>query len=228
MKTAFIIATKNRPRELRRMLQSLEDQSRRPDRIIIVDGSSESAADPGTEYPGLSIDCIRCIPPSASRQRNVGLQRIPSDTDFVGFLDDDIILKPGAIEAMARFWDGASEKIAGAAFNMINHPALAAAGIKTSALAERLGVYSSRKGAVLPSGFQTMIGIVDEDQEVDWIPTTAAVWRREFVGPDSFDEWFSGYSYLEDLEFSYRIRKNHRLAVISGARYEHWPAHSGR
>ncbi len=210
------------------MLFSLVKQSRRPDQVVIVDGGSESVEGVVANFPELPIDYLQCHPPSASRQRNMGIQRVGPDMEFVGFLDDDIILDSGAVEAMMRFWERASAEVVGAAFNMTNHPSLAIAGIKESSLAERLGVYSSRKGAVLPSGFQTMIGIVAEDQEVDWIPTTASVWRRPFVGPDSFDEWFSGYSYLEDLDFSYGVRKNHRLAVIAEARYQHLPAPSGR
>jgi len=228
MKTVFIVATKDRPSELHRMLHSLEGQFRQSDEIIIVDGSVKSAENPASAFPGLSMDYVRCIPPSAAKQRNVGIQRVPADADFVGFLDDDVVIESGAVEAMRLFWERASEDVAGAAFNMTNHPVLAGAGFKMSALAERLGLYSSRKGIVLPSGFQTMIGVVDEDMKVDWIPTTASVWRRKFVAPDSFDEWFNGYSYLEDLDFSFRIGKDHTLVVIAGARYEHLPAPSGR
>ena len=43
-----------------------------------------------------------------------------------------------------------------------------------------------------------------------------------------FDEWYSGYSYLEDLDFSYRAGREYRMAVVADARYNHYPVASGR
>lgn len=43
-----------------------------------------------------------------------------------------------------------------------------------------------------------------------------------------FDEFFDGYSYLEDLDFSYSVGKRYRLAVVAGAGFRHYPSPSGR
>ena len=43
-----------------------------------------------------------------------------------------------------------------------------------------------------------------------------------------FDEWFRGYGYLEDLDFSYRVGKTFGLAVAPEALYRHYPAPLGR
>jgi len=210
------------------MLSSIEGQTRRPDQVIIVDGGSVSVEGIVSGCSALHIDYLQCHPPSASRQRNSGIRWVRPEMDFVGFFDDDIVLDPRALEMMLRFWEHAPKDVAGAAFNMINHPPLSIAFLKRSSLAERIGVYGRKRGSVLPSGFHTMIGVVNEDIFVDWIPTGACLWKKSLLESKGFDEWFSGYSYLEDLEFSYRIRKNHRLVVIAEARYEHFPAPSGR
>jgi GT2 family glycosyltransferase len=73
-----------------------------------------------------------------------------------------------------------------------------------------------------------MIGCPTETITVEWLPTTASVWRRRVFEGHRFDERFRGYSYLEDLDFSYRVGRDFRLAVVASARFAHWPAPAGR
>jgi GT2 family glycosyltransferase len=63
---------------------------------------------------------------------------------------------------------------------------------------------------------------------VDWLPTGAIVWRREVLEQYRLDDYFEGYSYLEDLDFSFSVGKHYRLAVVADARYHHYPSSSGR
>ncbi len=42
-----------------------------------------------------------------------------------------------------------------------------------------------------------------------------------------FDEFFDGFSYLEDLDFSYTVGRRYRLAVVAGAGYAHHPPGRG-
>ena len=80
----------------------------------------------------------------------------------------------------------------------------------------------------MPSGWQTLIGTVDETKFVDWLPSTASVWREKIFDRFQFDEYFDRYSYLEDLDFSYGVRKYYKLAVAHDARFYHYPSSSGR
>ena len=73
-----------------------------------------------------------------------------------------------------------------------------------------------------------MTGTVSETILAEWLPTTAVTWRKKVFEEYQFDEWFSGYSYLEDLDFSYRVGKKNELAVVADAKYYHYPAASGR
>jgi GT2 family glycosyltransferase len=225
---AFVVATKDRPVELRNMLKSLEVQSYKPDQVIIVDGSAEPIENVLKEFPTLSINYIRCIPPSAARQRNMGIKAVNPEIILIGFLDDDTVLEADSLEKMMEFWENASDNVGGVAFNMVNHPPLYASWLKSLPLTEKLGLYSKDKGKVLPSGFHTMIGFVSDTIFVQWLPTTATVWHRKILEKFQFDEWFEGYSYLEDLDFSYKVNKDYRLAVVADARYYHYPASSGR
>jgi GT2 family glycosyltransferase len=73
-----------------------------------------------------------------------------------------------------------------------------------------------------------MVGPVAETIYVRWLGSGASIWRRTIFASESFDEWFEGYSYLEDLDFSFRVGKRYKLAVVGGADYEHRPASEGR
>ncbi len=229
LKLAFVVATKDRPRELRRMWLSLGRQTRPPDEVVIVDASRASAPPPedfdAAPFTSRHISAER---PSAAGQRNSGLDAVSPEFGLVGFLDDDAVLEDDAVEAMLRFWEGADGTVGGAAFNLVDHPPMDLEPLKRSRLADSLGLYARRPGAVAPSGFQTMIGQVERTTWTDWLPTTASVWRRKVLQDHRFDEWYGGYSYLEDLDFSYRVAKTFKLAVVAEARYRHLPAPGGR
>jgi len=227
-KVVFVVATKDRPRELCRLIRSLEAQTRLPDGVIVVDGGSGSVEAFCRSVRAFPVRYVRGLPPSASRQRNLGLEAAPPDAGLIGFLDDDVVLEESALEKMLGFFDGADGRVGGAAFNMLNHPPVAWPRAKLSTFTEAIGLYSRSRGAVSPAGFQTMIGQPWSTVYVDWLPTGASVWRREIFGRFRFDEWFEGYSYLEDLDFSYRVGKAYRLAVVAEAGYYHLPAASGR
>jgi glycosyltransferase involved in cell wall biosynthesis len=227
-KLAFVVATKDRREDLRRMLKSLSEQSFHPDQVIIVDASSESVELITEEFCALNIKYIRHPRPSASKQRNVGITAVAPDMDLVGFLDDDIEFEPGAIEAMLAFWQQASVDVGGCAFNLKNFEPTAGAKLKQSSLAEWLGLYSRVKGAVMPSGWQTLTGTVSETTFVQWLPSCASVWRSAIFERFKFDEHFDGYSYLEDLDFSFSVGKHYRLAVLAEAGFYHYISPSGR
>jgi glycosyltransferase involved in cell wall biosynthesis/GT2 family glycosyltransferase len=228
LKLAFVVATKDRPEELRRMWRSLCRQTRPPDEVVVVDAGRGPSPAEGLDPAPFAVTHIRAERPSAAGQRNAGIGAVSPGADLVGFLDDDAVLEDDAVEEMLRFWEGADGAVGGAAFNLVNHPPLDLASLKMTKLAESLGFYAKRPGTVAPSGFQTMIGRVERTTWTAWLPSTAAVWRREVLRRYRFDEWFGGYSYLEDLDLSYRIAKTFRLAVVAGARCRHLPAAGGR
>ncbi|MGO8787124.1 MAG: glycosyltransferase family 2 protein [Terriglobia bacterium] len=224
---AIIIPTLGRCDELRRMLRSLARQTHVSDQVVIVDEAGEGN-DLAREFPALSISVTTFPRGSASAKRNRGVQHVSSGIDLIGFMDDDIVLDPGAIEAMLDFWKHAPSEVAGASCNWMNPPPRDASRLKSLRLVSRLGLYDSRGGLVMRSGFQTVIGIVSETRYVQWLPSGAAVYPRRILEEYCFDEWFRGYSYLEDLDFSYTLGKMYKLAVVANAQFHHYPSEIGR
>lgn len=216
-KLAIVVPTKDRPDDLRKLLASLESQTRQPDQLIIVDGSSPDIRHVITEFPALSVDYVRVYPPSLSQQRNAGMQRLNPDITLAGYLDDDIVVESQAIEAMLGFWATAGADVGGAAFNITN-----AARPNWIRLKSLLLVDAALPGRMLPSGFPSTIGFQQADLDADWLYGGATVWRREVINRYAYDEWFLGTGFMEDVDFSFTVRRDHRLKVIAGARLAHY------
>ena len=225
---SLIVATKDRPDDLRTLLESLRLQTVGPAEIVVVDASGESVEPVLAEFPELITRYLRHWPPSAAAQRNVGIQACDPASTLIGFADDDTTFEPHAFENMLSFWNDAVPDILGAAFNIRNYPDRGKAILKHSVLAERLGLYSSKPGSVSTSGWQTVAGEVAETQFVEWVPSGASIFRRDVFGKDIFDEYFESYSYLEDLDFSYTISRTGRLAIVADAGFSHFPSPGGR
>lgn len=216
-KIAFVVPTKDRPGDLRRMLRSVEGQAVRPDQVVVVDGGDRTVEDILQEVPGLPLEYVRVYPPSLSRQRNAGMERLRADITLAGYLDDDLVLEPGALEAMLAFWEAAGPEVGGAAFNITTDRRPHGTWLKWLFLID-----SWRPGAILKSGYNVLICPVAETTYVDWVFGGATIWRREVIRAFAYDEWYEGTGYLEDLDYSFRVSRRYRLAVVAAARVQHY------
>lgn len=228
-KFAFIIATKDRPEEIRTLMQNLVDQSIHPSEVIIIDASKISNENVVSEFQMLKIKYLHYAgEPSASAQRNLGIRAVNPGIDLIGFLDDDCTLEEGALEKMMRFWDKAPSNVGGCSFNLRNPAPAGNRKIRCNSITRWLGIYSDIPGVVTRSGWGTITGTVDKDLEVKWVPSTAVVWRKQIFNTEYFEEFFKGYSYLEDLDFSYNVSKSYRIMILADAGYYHHHSVSGR
>ena len=212
-----MVSTKDHPEDLDRMLASVARQSFLPDQIIIVDGGDETVADVVKNFPSLNIEYLRVYPPSLARQRNLGIEAIDPSMNLAGFLDDDLVLEPDAIEAILTFWEHSANDVRGARFNIITDTFPKAIWLKSLFLLD-----SAKRGVVLRSGHPTLTGPVAENKYVSWLTGGATTWRNDVFREFEFDEWFLGTGYLEDLDFSYRVRKKYKLVVVADARVQHF------
>jgi len=145
------------------------------------------------------------------------MQRLNPDITLAGYLDDDIVVEPQAIEAMLGFWAKAEAGVGGAAFNITN-----AARPNWVHLKSLLQIDAALPGRMLPSGFPSTIGFQQADLDTDWLYGGATVWRREVINRYAYDEWFLGTGFMEDVDFSFTVRRDHRLKVIADARLAHY------
>jgi glycosyltransferase involved in cell wall biosynthesis len=216
-KLAFVVPTKDRQDDLRRMLASLVAQTCSIDQIIVVDGSAPDIRSVIDEFPALGIDYVRVFPPSLAKQRNAGMQKLRPDITLAGYLDDDVVLEPDAIEKILAYWDSASGDLGGTVFNITNTAPPTWARIKSLCWLD-----SPTAGCVLPSGCTSILGHQTSNIDTDWLCGGATIWKREVIDRYAYDEWFQGTGYLEDVDYSFNVRGQYRLALVANAKLAHY------
>jgi GT2 family glycosyltransferase len=219
LKLAFIIPTKGRQEKLNILLDSLNRQTVKPDLLIILDSGINPLEDK-VKFDGLTVKYIHTGPNSLTQARNIGIRNLPRDYHLAGFLDDDVVLCPDALEKMFTFWRGASgEDIAGVAFNVINSRKTR----KFWFLKKIFFLGDSHPGNILPSGFHTAVENINKDVWTKWLPGGATVWRVDIFKEFMFDESFKGYGCMEDIDFSYRVGRKYKLISLASAKLFHKP-----
>jgi glycosyltransferase involved in cell wall biosynthesis len=88
LRTAVIVATKDRPQEVANLLNALARQTVAPDQIV-VSACSQQDIPPG-DIIGDNVEVLLGTPGS-SVQRNRGLSRVRGKADVIVFFDDDFV-----------------------------------------------------------------------------------------------------------------------------------------
>jgi len=216
MRLGLVIPTKDRPNSLRRLLESIAQQSVLPEQLIVVDGSASPVEPLLAAFPILPSRYVRVQPPSLTRQKNVGIAALDSSISHVGFLDDDLMLEKGALEAMRVFWQQVPPQVGGAGLTLLPPDPARGLWVKEFFLLD-----DRESGRLLRSGYNTALRPSPTVYATQWLRGGASVWRREVVEAFRFDEWFSGYSYLEDVDYSLRVGREYTLMMVPGARAWH-------
>lgn len=216
---SIVIPTKNRTNKIIRTLKFLKNNSFFFKEIIIVDSSDLNkrlSKEVLLNYENLKIRVI-FSKPSISLQRNIGIINVKKNSTYVMFLDDDINFKKNSLKKMYYFIQN-SKIFNGLGFNLIiNKQNSFIENIKKSFIFRFLGIYDNKVGVVTNSGWQTKAINLKKNQFVEWLPTQAVIYNYKKIKNKRFDLRYGIYSYLEDLDFSYRLKK--KLIIFSGAKY---------
>jgi GT2 family glycosyltransferase len=215
---AFVIPTKDRREDLGKLLASFSAQTRRPDLVIVVDGGDDVIKDVCDANPEVPIEYLRCVPPGFTKQKNAGTRAVPEGIDLVGYLDDDIVLEPDAVERMLAFWSTADERTGGAEFHITNGYFA-----PPTPFTRLFGTNNGDGGSILPSGINVVLYPVVETTQVEWLSGGATVWRKAVVDEVEHDEWFAGYGHMDDLDYSLSVAVHGwKMFVVADARLAHY------
>lgn len=226
LKLAIVVPTKDRREDLGKLLDSFSAQTRQLDQIVLVDGGDDVIEDLVASHASLPITYLRVVPPGFTKQKNAGTAAVREDIDLVGYLDDDIVLEPDAIERMLSFWESAPADAGGAEFHITNMSP-----DPPGFFNRFFGTHDGRGGGtLLPSGVNVKYWPIERTTEVEWLAGGATVWRREIVEKVPHDEWFTGYGHMDDADFSIAVGEQWRLFVVADARLAHYerPLAEGR
>ena len=226
-----VIPTKDRPVHIVAALRQLLAQSRRPERIVVVDASTPALVLPGevleeSERLGVELELVYGRP-STSGQRNLGVQHV--ETPVVFFLDDDVRIGETYVEQLLRPWE--------------EHGLLAYGGVSGSRIRDTetplsklfrvlfMLHYTDQSGARTTMRRSRKLRYVDRPPHDVVIPAVGAgavAFRTELMRRQPFNERFPGYALGEDLELSTRIAAEAPLLQVAEALYSEEPAAGGR
>jgi GT2 family glycosyltransferase len=230
---SVVIPTVGRIRQIYDCVNSILKQSLVPNEIIIIDSSKDGNLDSylRTKFP-VSRTEIKYIPFMASltAARNMGVQK--SKGDIVFFFDDDVILDKNYIKEVIKiFAEDESVEIGGVMGDVVN--------IKTNprSLNEVLrGLVRKRfylsyygNGSFKPSGSATWVQGENRITKTKFLSGCMMAYRRRVLNKFKFDEELgklSGYCFMEDIDFSYRVSRKYALVYTPYAKLEHHPSRS--
>ena len=212
----MIIPTKDRPEKMKEALESITSQTVLCGRLIVIDGGQSVKGLVESFSDRLPVEYYECKPPGQIRQRNMAISLLDNRTPLVCFLDDDIILESGALEAMVNFWNKCEVDTAGVSFNIVNNPPF-----HHSWLRAFFGMSSPQQGRVLCSGYNVANSPTSSDLKTQWLCGGATVWKSEIIIKNANREVSSRWAICEDIIFSYPIGKKYPLYVCADAKVRH-------
>ncbi len=227
-KVSLIMCTRNRPQILLRFVESLWRQTRQIDEFVIID-SSDNPLNNTDEYSKM-LELFPSIifehsEPGLTLQRNRGVQLITGDIAF--FFDDDIVLEPNYIELVMDVFENDAD-YAGGMGQIPVKPLNTKQKIelvfnKLFMLPHKFG-----DGRFYPSGFAKMPHGSQELKQVEVLSGGIAAYKSHVLREFAFDEYFKGYGFLEDAEYSRRVSVKHKLFYQPKAVCHHLHMKGGR
>ena len=208
---SIIICTKDRPKEIQKLLSTIQRQTKLPNDLIVVDGSDHPIESVLDEFQTLPIRYVQVRPPSLPKQRNVGISMLQEHADWIGFLDDDLVLHPKNFKEIEEFIQNYQDEtpLAGVGLNIKNSlPS------NRSKLRDLFLLDAPIGGIFTRSGCPTALSKVQKTQKVDWLSGGNSFWQKKILKEFAFDEWFSGTGYHEDVDFSYRVSRKYSLYYL--------------
>ena len=115
---AIIIPTKDRPKEVKRLLKSIAELDCKVGRIIIIAT--------GMDIQNVVMSFVNRVPveyyssePGQIKQRNKGISLLDDSTKLVATMDDDTVFHKTSISVMINFWNSVETETAGVGFNIV-------------------------------------------------------------------------------------------------------------
>jgi GT2 family glycosyltransferase len=185
---AVIVVSKGRPEILKETVEGLLHQTLKPSQIIVVVPSAEDL--PAREMPD-AVE-IHTGVTGLCRQRNLGLEKVAPNTDYVAFFDDDMELRSDYLEKGVKFLDDC--------------PGVAA----FSGKLVRDGGVDREKARQLIADYhpvENYEGAFIHGGKLAILYGCCMIIRRTLLTYEKFDENLPLYCFGEDYDISIRLRR---------------------
>ncbi len=233
-------------------MESISIQSRRPDEILIIDGSPDTKTAELFQNSTFERTHYFKVPQEhrgLTKQRNYGIKRVHQDMDIVAFLDDDVILEEtyffeliktykiypkafgvgGYITNEVQWEKVANEHLSLSYFYYDGYRRKESSRYK---LRRTLGLDQKLPPAWYPEfGHGRSVGFLPPSgrtYQVEMIMGGVSSFPHSILKAHKFSEYFEGYGLYEDADFTLRLSKLGKLYVNTAATLEHHHDAAGR
>lgn len=217
---SVVICTKDRPGELCETLETLWRQSRLPDELVIIDDGHLDVEPLTAAARGRHVAFVyhnKAHNPGLARSRRAGREQ--SSGDVILFLDDDVLLDEGYIEAIMAVYEsdgeghvgGCTGVLQGIRYRRLQMPLLRFFGMDAP----------KREGQILKNFIGVLVRNIDQPTEVQWLAGCNMSYRREALASVEIPNDLEGYSAGEDRAISYQVGRRWRLMATPDARLVH-------
>ena len=224
MKISAVIPTCERRWDEGMTFRSLADHSRKPDEILVVMDGHEEKVEMHT-LAGVPVKIFSTAQRGAASKRNLGVGK--STGEAILFVDDDVEFRPGCLEAMEKAM--ISDVGIGGVGCFIENQAFQEPGFYSRLVYRLAGGWGIQDFA--GRCFGPLINVYPRPwtgngtfRESDWLNSTCTLYRRSALSTPAFEPGFTGYSFMEDLALSRRVRKKWKIGVARDA----WIVHHTR
>ncbi len=218
--TSVIICTRNRIDDLITCLESINKQTALPTELLIVDSSDEplnnnSAFKKVRDSFDIEVRYLH-TKPGLTYQRNRGIEQARGN--LIYFFDDDVVLEPDYLYQMNKAFKEHPDYVAGMG-DITNLPPISWKYqlFRTIFMLPR----QRSSGNFTWSGLPTHPYGTKKFRQVEVLGGCCMALRASILKIFKFDEYFSGYCYLEDAEIGYRISREHKIFFNPMARLSH-------
>lgn len=221
---------------LKNVLESLENQSVEPYKILLITPKGNIGGDWEkflAQFKRVELaylenytreEVLNKTKNSMVDARNYALSRAKSeleDEDIILFLDDDCILDKNWIQVAVQNLE--TDGIGGFTGKVINHrdegPMRKAEVFGLGLIQYLFG--SAKTGTITDCGFVSTAFDGPSRTEVDHLPGVTMAYKAGSVRDLKFDENYKGNCYREETDFSHRVKERANLIYDPGAKADH-------
>ena len=211
----ILIATKDRPKQLALLLDSITKSTFLPSKLIIVFSGTDLNQIVSDYSSIINIELIRSDIASQFFQKREGIKSLNTNDGWVLFLDDDVLIDNKAIEILLNQYVY-NEKYSqyagfGLAIENINFRKL---NFLSKLLLYFFKLYSFKPGTITKSGHPQSYLQQNLNHDVSWLNGTS-LWRSDVLKTYLENKLVVGHSSYEDVIFSYNVSKKHNLLFVS-------------
>jgi len=211
---SILIATKDRPKELALLLDSITKSTILPSKLVIVFAGTDINQIVSNYNSIISIELIKSEIASQFFQKSEGIKSLKSNDAWVLFLDDDVLIDNKAIEILVNRYVCNEKYSQYAGFGLaIKNIKYRNFNFLSKLLLYVFKLYSFKPGTITKSGHPQSYLQQDLDYNVSWLNGTS-LWRSDVLKTYLENNLVVGHSSYEDVIFSYNVSKKHNLLFV--------------